>query len=143
MYQGWQGESIEQIKEKHKNNPYSLRIGLPSTDKQLKSDPMYFILHYLAYNPLTKDIEKREIVPYRNTEKIYIGHTVDENYYKDYRLFVDGNIIAEDLYLRKTGGDLSIGQRINNLTNMVEKLQQEVVNLKQQLNNKTIYMQNN
>lgn len=143
IYQPWQGENIKQIVEKHTDNPYSLRIGLPSTDKQLRNDSMYFILHYLAYNPVTKDIEMREIIPYRNTEKIYIGHTVDEKYYKDYKLFVDGNMVATDLYLRKSDTETSIAQLLNNITSKIEKLQQEIVNLKQQLNNKPIYNQNN
>ena len=70
IYQSWNGENIVQIKNKHETNPYSLRIGMPGTDNELKNDSLYFILHYLSYNPITKDIEKRELVPYRNTERM-------------------------------------------------------------------------
>lgn len=140
MYQSWQGESIKQIKEKHKDNPYSLRIGMPTTDDQLKGDNLYFILHYLSYNPLTKDIEKRELIPYRNTEKVYIGQSIDEKVFSDFRLFADGNIVAKDYYF-KDSKDVSLQETITNLTNMVQKLQSEVVELKRQLNSKHIYTQ--
>ncbi len=139
LYQPWNGESIEQIKQKHENNPYTLRIGLPSIDAQMKNDAMYFILHYLAYNPVTKDIEKREIIPLRNTEKVYIGQSLDEKVYKDYRLFVDGNAVVDDLYLRKSLGQQSVGRLLTTIMDRVEKLQQEVVELKRQLQSKHIY----
>lgn len=143
VYQGWQGENIKQIKNKHEDNPYSLRIGMPSTDEQMKSDSMFFIQHYLSYNPLTKDIEKRELVPYRNSEKVYIGQSIDEKVYKDYRLFVDGNVVVGDIYLKNYNSikDIPIGQIITNLVDKVEKLQKEVIRLKQQQNNKHIYTQ--
>ncbi len=143
VYQGWQGESIQQIRDKHEANPYSLRIGMPSTDAQLKGDAMYFILHYLSYNPITKDIEKRELVPYRNTEKIYIGQSIDEKVYKNYKLFVDGTTITDDIYLKKYESlkDRSLGQTVIALLNAVEKLQVEVADLKRQLQTKHIYTQ--
>lgn len=140
IYQGWQGENIEQIKQKHEANPYSLRIGMPRTDKDLKKDSLYFILNYLSYNPLTKDIEKREIIPYRNTQKIYIGQSIDENNYPDHMLYVDGKAVLEDVTLRSLDQPVSV--LINNLISKVERLQAEIVNLKHQLNNKPIYTKN-
>lgn len=143
VYQGWQGESIQQIKSKHTDNPYTIRIGKPSTDQQLKGDSVFFILHYLSYNPTTKDIEMREIIPYRNSERIYIGHSLDEADYQDARLFVDGKAVVEDLYIK--GSDeiknTPVGKLIEGLVLRVEKLQQEVVNLKRQLSNGHIYNQ--
>lgn len=141
VYQSWQGENIKQIRDKYENNPYSLRIGMPSTDEQMKNDSMFFILHYLSYNPLTKDVEKREIVPYRNTEKVYIGQSIDEKIYKDYKLFVDGNAVINDVYLKNHNSikDIPLGQLVVNLIDKVEKLQLEVINLKRQQNNKHIY----
>lgn len=143
IYQGWQGESMLQIRDKHTDNPYSLRIGKPSTDEQLKGDAIFFILHYLSYNPTTKDIEMREIVPYRNTERIYIGHSLDETNYQDAKLFVDGKAVVEDLYIKGNDElkDTPIGRLIEGLMLRVEKLQQEVINLKRQLNNSHIYSQ--
>lgn len=141
VYQPWQGENINQIRNKHEENPYSLRIGMPSTDQQLKGDAMYFILHYLSYNPITKDIEKRELVPYRNMDKLYIGQSLEEKHYKNYKMFVDGNVIADDIYLKKNDNlkDVSLTQILTNLISKVEKLQLEVADLKRQLNNKPIY----
>ena len=110
VYQGWQGESIKQINQKEQPN-YTLRIGMPKVDEELKNDQVYFILHYLSYNPLTKAVEKREIVPYRNVDQVYIGQSIDEKYYKDYRLFVDGKAVLDDIYLKKHDSlrDTSLG----------------------------------
>lgn len=143
IYQKWNGENIIDIKQKHQDNPYSLRIGMPSTDALMKRDRVYFILHYLSYNPLTKDIENRQIIPLRNTEKMYIGQSIDEKYYKDYRLFVDGNIIADDLVIKSNPAlrDTSVSKLLTSLYSMVEKLQFEVANLKRQLQNKDTYKQ--
>jgi hypothetical protein len=141
IYQGWQGENINQIRDKHEVNPYTLRIGMPSTDEQMKNDHMYFIPNYLTYNPLTKAIEKRELISYRNVEKVYIGQSIDEKAYKNYKLFVDGNIVVDDIYLKKYESikDAPLGQLVVNLINKVEKLQSEIVNLKRIVNNKPIY----
>lgn len=139
IYQSWNGESISQIKQNHSDNPYTMRIGTPSVDNQLKNDSVFFILHYLSYNPLTKDIENRELVPYRNMEKMYIGQSLQEKEYSDYRLFVDGKAVMQDLYLTNSNEEQSIAQLITNLTNKVEKLQSEVVNLRRQLNTSPIY----
>ena len=114
---------------------------MPSTDEQLKNDAIYFILHYLSYNPLTKDIEKREIVPYRNMEKLYVGQSLEEKSYIDYKVFIDGNIVADELYLKKYTElkDTPIGELLLELINKTDKLQLEVINLKRQLNKDTIY----
>lgn len=143
LYQAWQGESIKQIRDKEEDNPYSLRIGNPNTDRDLQNDSLFFILHYLSFNPLTKNIEKRELIPYRNVDKIYIGQSLEEKLYKDYRLFVDGNIVARDIFLENCTDkkELSLSRIINNLTDKIEKLQLEIVNLKRQLGNVDIYKQ--
>jgi len=143
VYQGWQGENVVQIKDKHEENPYSLRIGMPSTDKQLKGDAVYFILHYLSYNPLTKDVEKRELIPYRNMEKLYIGQSIEEKSYSNYKAFVDGNIVANDIYLKgyESIKDTPIGKLVIGLMDKTEKLQIEVANLKRQLKTNPIYTQ--
>jgi hypothetical protein len=143
IYQKWSGENIEQIKERHNDNPYMLRIGMPSTDNQMAKDPIYFILHYLSYNPLTKDVEMRHIIPHRNTEKLYIGQSIDEKHYTDYRLFVDGTAIVGDLYLKNSQSlrDVPLSRTIANLVAKVEKLQQEIIDLKRQVAFKDTYKQ--
>ena len=141
IYQTWNGESITQIKQNHDNNPYTLRIGTPTTDKELKNDSVFFILHYLSYNPITKDIENRELIPYRNMEKLYIGQSIQGKEYSDYRLFVDGKAVMQDMFITNISQDQSITQLIKNLTNKVEKLQSEVINLRRQLNSSHIYTQ--
>ncbi len=143
IYQNWGGESLTQIKANHSDNPYSIRIGTPNTDNELKNDAVYFILHYLSYNPITKDIEKRELLPYRNMEKLYIGQSLQEKEYIDYRLFVDGKAVMQDLYLTDANDKLTITQLVANLTNKVEKLQAELINLRRQLNTSHIYTQGN
>ena len=142
IYQKWQGESIEQIKQKHENNPYSLRIGTPNTDNQLRGDCMYFIPNYLAYNPFTKNIEKRELTDYRNTQTVYIGQSIDEQLYKDYKLFVNGNVVCDDIYLKNTNmSQTPLSQLVISLINKVEKLQAELVEIKRQTKNANIYTQ--
>jgi len=142
IYQGWQGDSINQIKQKHETNPYTLRIGMPTTDQQLKNDSVYFILHYLSYNPMTKDVEMRELLPYRNMEKMYIGQSIDEKVYKNYKLFVDGNVVADDIYLKKYDAikNIPLGQLVVNLIEKVEKLQLEISQLKRQAINNPTYI---
>ncbi len=143
IYQGWQGESIKEIKDKHETNPFTLRIGTPKTDVQIQNDKMYFVPNYMAYNPVTKNIEKRELVDYRNVEKVYIGQSLDEMQYDNYRLFVNGNTITNDLYIKNYDSikDISVGQLIINLVNKVEKLQAEVMELKRQTKPTDIYTQ--
>ena len=140
IYQSWNGESISQIRDKHEDNPYTLRIGRPSTDSQLKNDAMYFILHYLSYNPYTKNVELRELIPYRNTERVYIGQSIEEKTYDECKLHVDGKIVADDLLLKSQEG-LSIRHIVTSLVDRVEKLQMEIVDLKRQLNSQHIYTQ--
>ena len=143
IYQAWQGESIKQIRYKHEQNPYTLRIGMPSTDEQLKGDALYFILHYLSYNPITKDVEMRELVPYRNVDKIYIGQSIDEKAYKNYKLFVDGNTVTNDIYIKgqESIKDIPLGKLVVNLMDRVEKLQLQVNDLHRQLGKQHIYNQ--
>lgn len=130
IYQQWQGESIEQIKSKTQENPYSMRIGLPKVDEQLRQDNMYLILSYLSYNPVNKDIENREIVTYRNTNKIIIGQSPDEYKFKNYKLFVDDNVVAKDYIF--SDDEMSLRQTITHLANKIQKLQQEITNIKSQ-----------
>ena len=143
IYQSWRGESMETIRNNHTDNPYSLRIGMPSMDNQLKNDAVFFILSYLSYNPLTKDIEKRELVPYRNMDRVYIGQSIDETYYKDSRLFVDGKAVIDELYLKKHEQLFQepIGELLIALVDKVEKLQTEVGDLRRQLKSNHIYTQ--
>jgi hypothetical protein len=130
IYQQWQGESIEQIKNKTQENPYNMRIGLPKIDEQLRQDNMYLILSYLSYNPVNKDIENREIVTYRNTNKIIIGQSPDEYKFKNYKLFVDDNVVAKDYIF--SDDEMSLRQTITHLANKIQKLQQEITNIKSQ-----------
>ena len=141
IYQNWNGEDIEQVKQKHKDNPFTLRIGMPSIDKQLKADPVLFILHYLSYNPLTKDIEKRDLVPYRNVDKIYVGQSIDEQRYTNYRAFFDGNVIADELYLKRYDSiaKVPVGKILLDLLDKVQKLEKELTVLKRQSQDNHIY----
>lgn len=130
IYQQWHGENIQQIQSKAQENPYNIRIGLPKVDEQLRQDNMYLILSYLSYNPVNKDIENREIVTYRNTNKIIIGQSPDEYKFEKYKLFVDDNVVAKDYLF--SDDEMSVRQALAHLTNKVQKLQQEITNLKQQ-----------
>mgnify|MGYP003639739232 FL=1 len=47
LYPQWNGESVNIIKDKHKKNPYTVRIGTPKTDSDFRDDRIYFISHYL------------------------------------------------------------------------------------------------
>lgn len=131
IHQQWQGESMSQIKEKAYGNPFNIRIGLPSIDEQLKHDSIYCILSYLSYNPVSKDIENREIVTYRNTSKVFIGQSPDEYKFKKFKLFVDDNIIAKDYLFMEDG--TSMKQTIEHLANKVQKLQEDIAYLRGQL----------
>lgn len=137
IYQRWGGESVGEIKQKHIDNPYTLRIGLPHLDERLKQDKVFLIQSYLSYNPVTKDIEKREIIPYRNVEKVYIGQSVSESDLHDYKLIVAGNIVADD-YGFLDGGK-SLKAIIKDLSNKVQKLEEEIRLLKRHTQNETIY----
>jgi len=143
LYQKWGGETVSEIKEKHEDNPYNLRIGLPATDQAMRNDRLYFILNYLSYNPSTKDIEQREIVPYRNMSKVYIGQSLEEKSYSGYSLFVNDKVVVDDLYIKGVESlkDQTIGKVLVSMMQRIEKLQDEVVDLKRQLKTKHIYTQ--
>lgn len=144
VYQQWSGQTIGEIANSYQDNPFTLRIGLPHIDQQLKNDRVFFITNYKSYNPITKQIEERQIIPYRNTETIYIGQTTEEQEYKNYSLFAKENIIADDLYLKKFASikDKSISELIINLIEKVNKLQVKVNELTAVIQqNPTIYKQ--
>lgn len=132
VYQQWTGENINEITQKSENNPFNLRIGLPQMDRQMKEDRIFLFTKYLAYNPLTKEIEKRELISLRNVEKIYIGQSPEEQNYKDYRLFVDGKAVLEDIAFKQPNANIpSLVDVINKLLIKVEKLENEIDLLKQ------------
>jgi hypothetical protein len=141
IYTQWSGESVKDIKLKHKSNPYQVRIGTPNTDQQLKQDRIYFISDYLSFNPISQDIEKRDIIARRLMEKVYIGQTTQEAEYKDYSLFVDGNVVAEDLILKKEGDiqGVPLTKLLNRLIAKVDQQSKEIQQLKAQLKNEPIY----
>lgn len=141
LYTQWNGENVNEIKSKHKNNPYQVRIGTPNTDERLKQDRIYFISDYLSYNPITQDIEKRDIISRRMMEKVYIGQTTQEAEYKDYKLFVDGNVVAEDIVLKKVGSiqGVPLTKVISKLIDKVDAQSKEIQQLKAQLKSKPIY----
>lgn len=143
LYQKWNGENITEIKNKHEQNPYNLRIGLPATDDLMRNDRLYFIINYLSYNPATKDIEQREIIPYRNMSKMYIGQSLEEKLYKDCSLFVSSKAVVEDLYIKGIEGVSSqtVGKLLTQMIQRIDKLQDEVIKLKRQLKVEHIYKQ--
>ena len=143
LYQGWSGESVPEIKERHEENPYNLRVGLPTTDEFMRNDHLYFIINYLSYNPSSKDIEQREIIPYRNMSRVYIGQSLDEKSYSDYGLFVSDKAVVDDLYIKGVDSlsDQTIGKTLVQMMQRIEKLQEEVMDLKRQLKTKHIYTQ--
>jgi hypothetical protein len=139
IYPEWKGENIEQLKE-HKENPYRLRIGTPNMDQRMKADHAYFIKSYLSYNPVTKDIEKRDLTVYRNVEKVYIGkQSLEEKTFRDYSLFVNGSVVVKDII--SIDNRRSVLQTIKELQDQVDFLAKEVGSLKLQLQKQTIYNQ--
>jgi hypothetical protein len=133
----WNGETIGELATKYPDNPFILRIGLPHIDQELKQDRIFFIQSYLSYNPITKDIEKREIIPYRNVEKVYIGQSAEEKVIQDYKLFVAGNTVSKDYILLESGK--SLVDLVETLMAKVQKLESEIADLKLQRRNQTIY----
>lgn len=127
LYQNWRGENFAEITASTVGNPFNLRIGLPQTDKQLKDDRIFLFTKYLAYNPLTKQIEKRELLPLRNVERVYIGQSPEEHHYSDYKLFVDGKIVVEDVVFKQPN------TLIGSLVEKLQKLEEKVSFLEQQL----------
>lgn len=140
LYPKWQGETIQQIKNKNEVNPYHLRIGLPHTDEQLRNDRVFLITNYLSYNPTTKSIEKRQLIPFRVMSTVYIGQSTVEQYYSNSKFIVDGTIAVQDIYLTNKQDDQSLSSRLAKMELMIQNLQEQIVSLKQQLKG-TIYKQ--
>ncbi len=127
IYQSWQGENFVEITQKHSDNPFNLRTGLPQTDRQMKEDRIFLFTKYLSYNPLTKQIEKRELIPLRNTEKVYIGQSPEEHQFDDYKLFVNGKVVLEDILFKQPNTDMG------SLIEIIKKLQDRIQILEQQV----------
>ena len=138
LFPQWQGESISVIRNTFTENPYRVRIGTPNTDETMRNDCAFFMQSYLSYNPITKQLEKRELIPYRNVERIYIGEQrIDEEQFKDYVAFINGNIVANDLILLES--KQSIAEQITKLQQQVLQLQSEIVKLRSETKTQTIY----
>lgn len=127
LYQQWTGQTYTEIKDKHTTNPFNVRIGMPQTDKQLLNDRVFLFTRYLSFNPLAKQLENRELIASRNVEKIYIGHSPEEHLYGDYRLFVDGRAVVEDVVFK------SPKRRRESLLDVIDKLEQRIQNLEFEL----------
>lgn len=138
LYQPWKGENFVEITKNAVGNPFNLRIGLPQTDKQLKDDRIFLFTKYLAYNPLTRQIEKRELIPLRNMEKVYIGQSPEEHQHTDYRLFVDGKAIVEDIVFKQPN-EGSLIEKINKLEEKIKILEYQVQKLTNNNQTTTIY----
>ena len=141
IYTSWNGESVSDIKAKHTTNPYLVRIGTPNTDSKLRSDNIYFISHYLAYNPITQNLENRDIISRRITEKLYVGQSTLEGEYDECQMVVNGSAVLEDLYLYKNENlkDKSVSNIITKLIDRVDQLTKEVVQLKAKVKTQPIY----
>jgi hypothetical protein len=145
IYQSWNGESIAEIRQKHDNNPYTLRTGTPLIDDQLKNDRIHMVTHYMAFNPLAKTIEIRDLLPRRITDKLFVGQTTQEGEYSNYRVFVDGNVVADDVYLKKYESikDIPLGRLMIDLIAKVERQSAEIQQLKLKLSEQHIYTKTN
>lgn len=145
IYQSWNGESIAEIRQNHDNNPYTLRTGTPLIDDQLKNDRIHMVTHYMAFNPLAKTIEIRDLLPRRITDKLFVGQTTQEGEYSNYRVFVDGNIVADDVYLKKYESikDIPLGRLMIDLISKVERQSAEIQQLKLKLSEQHIYTKTN
>lgn len=132
LYQEWRGENFVEITEKAVGNPFNLRVGLPQIDKQMREDRIFLFTKYLSYNPLTKQIEKRELIPLRNMEKVYVGQSPEEHHFDNYKLFVDGNAIVEDIIFKQPNDN------IKSLVETIKQLQERVQNLELELQKLTI-----
>jgi len=141
IYQAWNGENIAQITQRHEANPFSVRTGTPVIDEQLRQDSIYLVTHYIAFNPLAKNIEIRDLVSRRITDKLYVGQTTQESEYKDYRMFVDGNAVVDDIYLKKHESlqGMSVGKLLIDLISKVERQSAEIQQLKIKLAEQHIY----
>jgi hypothetical protein len=137
LYPQWQGETALELSQ-NPDNKRTIRIGTPNMDRDLRADHLYFIQSYLSYNPVTKDIEKRELIPYRNVEKVYIGsQSLEEKAFSNYTAFINGTVIVKDIITIDSRE--SIKDTIKQLQQKVEFLTQEVSYIKGQLQNQTIY----
>lgn len=141
IYTSWNGESVADIKAKHDTNPYLVRIGTPNTDERLRSDNIYFISHYLAYNPITQDLENRDIISRRVMDKFYVGQSTLEGEYSECDMIVNGSAVLEDLYLYKHENlkDKSVSSVIAKLLDRVDQLTKEVAQLKAKVKTQPIY----
>lgn len=137
----WIGESVPEIIAKADHNPFVLRIGTPSMDESISNDKVFFISKYLAYNPASKEIESRNLIEGRFTKKVYIGEqTVDEVAHKDYRLFVNGKVVASDVLFLHTKE--SLVDKIRSLEQQMRHMQVEIAKIARQTNTQTIYSSN-
>lgn len=145
IYQSWSGESIAEIRQKHDNNPYTLRTGTPIVDDQLRNDRIYMVTHYMAFNPLSKTVEIRDLLSRRITDKLYVGQTTQEGEYSDYRVFVDGNVVADDVYLKKYESikNIPLGKLVIDLIAKVDRQSAEIQQLKIKLSEQHIYTKTN
>lgn len=140
IYQQWNGENFLEITSKHSDNPFNLRIGLPQVDRQMKEDRIFLFTNYLSYNPLTKQIEKRELIPLRNTEKIYVGQSPEEHAFSDYKVFVDGKIVVEDVVFKQPNQG-SLIDKIQKLEDKIQILEYQIQKLTTNTEKNTIYKQ--
>lgn len=141
LYPNWNGENVNEINNKHTTNPYSVRIGTPNTDAQLRSDRIYFISHYLSYNPLSQDIETRDVITRRVMGRLHVGQTTAEGDYKDYQAFIAGNLVAQDVYLTNADSikNTPLTKLIINLMDKIDQLTKEVAQLKVNQQTRHIY----
>ena len=141
IYQSWNGESIAEIRQKHESNPYTLRTGTPVVDEQLRNDRIYMVTHYMAFNPLAKTVEIRDLLSRRITDKLFVGQTTQESEYTDYRVFIDGNMVVDDLYLKKHESikNIPISKLIMDLISKVDRQSAEIQQLKLKLSEQHIY----
>ena len=141
IYTSWNGESVADIKAKHDTNPYLVRVGTPNTDNRLRSDNIYFISHYLAYNPITQDLENRDIISRRVMDKFYVGQSTLEGEYDECNMVVNGSAVLEDLYLYKHENlkNKSVSSVIAKLLDRVDQLTKEVAQLKAKVKTQPIY----
>lgn len=141
IYTQWSGESVPEIIKKHDHNPFILRIGTPLMDASISDDKTFFISKYMAYNPASKEIESRNLIEGRFIKKVYIGdQTVDETMHKDYKLFVNGKVVASDILLLHTKESLI--DKIRSLEQQMRHMQAEIVKIARQTNTQTIYNSN-
>lgn len=96
FYPNWSGESISEVERRH-DIKHMIRIGTPEMDKQMQQDRVFFILDYLAFNPLNTQIERRLLHPQRIMSKLYVGQSVEEERYKDASAIINGKLVAEEI----------------------------------------------